>query len=113
MLVVSELAYPGWEARILTGDGEPRLLETLVREAGCILVRIPSAGKFRVQLSYRSRPYELGRATSIAAAMAWMLILLVAIRSVRRVSTSPCHDIHAQYTSPRPLRLARNRNQDP
>jgi hypothetical protein len=78
MLIVSELAYPGWEATINWPDGRSVPAQTLVTEAGCLLVRITMLGEYRVELSYRSRPFEIGLAISSVGVAVWVAAIFFA-----------------------------------
>ena len=89
MLIFSDLAYPGWEAKIKWPDGRFVPAQTLVSDAGCLLVRITMPGEYRVELNYRSRPFEIGLAISVAGLAVWIVILLFATLKRRTQQRSP------------------------
>jgi hypothetical protein len=89
MLIVSELAYPGWEAKIKWSDGRSVPAQALVSEAGCLMVRITMTGEYRVELNYQSRPFEMGVAISAAGFAVWVATLLFATSKRRIRQSSP------------------------
>jgi hypothetical protein len=67
-LMVSENFYPGWQA---TADGKP----VTVGRADYSLIGVPlPAGARRVDLEFRSQPYETGKAITLAALLICVLL---------------------------------------
>ena len=89
MLVVGALAYPGWEAKITLSNGATMPAQTLNEQAGCLLVRIPSPGKQRVELTFHARSFERGLAISCAALVVWLVAVLFAASAVKRTTRPP------------------------
>jgi hypothetical protein len=83
MLILSELAYPGWEAKVKWPDGRTAPAETLVSQAGCLMVRITKPGKYHIELNYRSRPFEQGLLIS-SLSTGFCVLSLVLIGPLRR-----------------------------
>jgi hypothetical protein len=83
MLIVSELAYPGWEATVKWPDGRSAAVEAIVTQAGCLMVPVASAGEVRVELRYHSAPFQRGSVVS-ATSFAVCALVLVTIRPPRR-----------------------------
>ena len=80
-LVISENWYPDWHATV---DGVP----ATVRRADHTLlsVDLPSGAR-RVELTFASRTYVIGKWISAASALATLLWLLFGVRHARRVIT--------------------------
>ncbi len=80
MLVLTEVWYPGWEARV---DGEPaELLRVNYLQRGVVL----EPGNRRVEMVFRPRAWRIGAAVSLVS---WSLLLLLGITTgVRRLLAS-------------------------
>jgi len=80
ILVLTEVWYPGWEARV---DGEPaELLRVNYLQRG---VRL-APGERRVEMVFRSRAWRIGAAVSLAS---WALLLIIVITIVARNALQP------------------------
>jgi hypothetical protein len=88
MLILSELAYPGWQAKINWPDGRTTSAQTLVSQAGCLMVRITTPGKYHVELNYRSHPFERGSVISLASMGLCLMFLLISLSVRWRIGRS-------------------------
>ncbi len=84
-LVVADLAYPGWQARGVRPDGSVVPAAAIHTGASCVVVQVPQPGRQRVELTYRSRSFELGWKISLAALGLWCATLAVVWRTRRAV----------------------------
>jgi hypothetical protein len=86
--VVSALAYPGWHARLIHSE-ETKNTDTDGSESGCRVVQVPAGGRYRVELKFRSRSFELGRTISFSALLVWIGVMQATLPWRRRVRTRP------------------------
>jgi hypothetical protein len=78
IVLFSELAYPGWEAKLISDGGE-RAADVLPTLPGCRAVRIPSSGEFRLTLRFRSPMFEKGRQISVVA---WAVLAIALMATI-------------------------------
>jgi len=77
-LLIAENWYPDWQA---AADGRPA--QVLRGDHSLLTVAVPAGAKV-VDLTFRSKPYELGRTLSIASLAALLIGLLAAVVLPRR-----------------------------
>lgn len=81
LLIVADVYYPGWEARVAT-DGQPARPTPIYRVNRCFRGVALPAGDHRVQFAYRPVSFRAGGAISLAA---WLLLACGALSyAVRR-----------------------------
>src|SRR2546426_9800352 len=77
-LLIAENWYPDWQA---TADGQPA--QVLRGDYSLITIALPAGAKV-VELTFRSKLYELGRTLTIASLAGLLIALLAAVVLPRR-----------------------------
>ena len=80
-LVLSDIFYPGWSARIKTAD-----LPILPADFSLRAIPLP-AGKHQVQLSYEPPGFKIGRIITITTLAIILILLLMPLRSPQKTKT--------------------------
>ncbi len=83
-LVISDLAYPGWEGRSILANGAVVAAPAIRGGASCLVVQVTQPGKQRVELTFRSRPFDIGLVVSLVAGSAWLVAVLLTTGVRRR-----------------------------
>jgi hypothetical protein len=80
-LVVADLAYPGWEARSVLPNGAVLPATVIDAGASCLVVHVARPGNQRIELTFRSRPFEVGLIVTLGAGAAWFVAVMFCTRN--------------------------------
>ena len=72
-LLIAENWYPDWQARV---DGQPT--QVLRGDYTLITIELPTGAK-QVELTFRSKPYDLGKGITVASLALLLIVLLAAV----------------------------------